>query len=55
MERALERDEAGLPVALRAHLIAASTASVPELQKKRLRAAEAVGERGGELLHRLVE
>ena len=35
VERALERDELRLrPVALRAHLIAASTASVPELQKK---------------------
>ena len=44
-----------LPVALRAHLIAASFASAPELQKKRLRTAEAVRQLRGELLHRLRE
>ena len=41
------------PVALRAHLSAASIDSAPELQKNALRAAEAVGELRGELLHRL--
>ena len=43
------------PVALRAHLSAASIDSAPELQKNALRAAEAVGELRRELLHRLVQ
>ena len=33
MEAPLERDDPGLPVALRAYLSAASIASAPELQK----------------------
>ena len=43
----------GLPVALRAHLSAASTASAPELQKKARAPPKRVGEQAGEPAHRL--
>ena len=53
MEAALERDDPGRPVALRAIFSAASFASAPELQKKALRALEPLSEERCEPEHRL--